>query len=359
MKKTAIVIFLALPLLLLAVILCSPDRALSEAENRPLRTKADIRWNVMDGGFQDWLEDYLSDQFPFRDALKRAEVRCAIAAGKRDIGGAYIGEGMRLFQKITPADVNQASCLRYARRIRRLASETGLPTVVIYVPSAGVALREELPKGAPMYDYDALWDSLRQELTADGFRGITLIDIRKRMAANADHYYQSDHHWTASGTETVYQAWCQTHEWQPRDIEWVSASDTFHGTLYSKVPDSRVPYDTIRLPVLDPAPQVVADGQDIPFYDLAALTVKDQYNVFQGGNHGITVITNPALPEQDGLTLLMLKDSFANSLVPLLVPHYRQIVLLDERYAFVDASQIAQTYHADEIAVVREIISTP
>ncbi|MBQ1555350.1 MAG: hypothetical protein IIZ68_07830 [Clostridia bacterium] len=81
MKKTAIVIFLALPLLLLAVILCSPDRALSEAENRPLRTKADIRWNVMDGGFQDWLEDYLSDQFPFRDALKRAEVRCAIAAG--------------------------------------------------------------------------------------------------------------------------------------------------------------------------------------------------------------------------------------------------------------------------------------
>ncbi len=353
-RKISVTVFLIFPLLLLTVILCSPDRSISANENRTLKTKADVKWSVTNNAFQNWLEDYLSDQFPLRDSLKQAEIECRLSFGAQELGGAYVGEGGRLFQKITQSDVNEAACLRYARRVNRLATETELPTYVMYVPSAGVALRKQLPEGASMYDGDALFAKLIKELP-----DTQVIDLRRRMASDTGNYYATDHHWTAQGAQSAYQAWCQVHEIAPREAELVSVSDTFQGTLYSKVPSHRVPMDTICTVRLDPLPELLADGQEIPFYDVAALATKDQYNFFQGGNHGIAVVTNSVIDEGEGKTLLLLKDSFANSLVPFLIGHYRQIIMIDERYAFVDAEQLAQEYGADEIAVVREIISTP
>lgn len=353
-RKISVTVFLIFPLLLLAIIFCSADRSISANENRTLKTKSDVKWSVTNGAFQNWLEDYLSDQFPLRDSLKQAEIECRLAFGAQELGGAYIGEGGRLFQKVTQANVNEAACLRYARRVNRLAAETELPTYVMYVPSAGVALQQQLPKGAPMYDGDALFAELIKELP-----DTQVIDLRRRMASDAGNYYATDHHWTAQGAQSAYQAWCQVHEIAPQEAELVSVSDTFQGTLYSKVPSRRVPMDTIRAIKLDPLPDLLADGQEIPFYDAAALATKDQYNFFQGGNHGIAVVTNSAIDEGEGKTLLLLKDSFANSLVPFLIGHYRQIIMIDERYAFVDAGELAQAYGVDEIAVVRELISTP
>ena len=59
----------------------------------------------------------------------------------------------------------------------------------------------------------------------------------------------------------------------------------------------------------------------------------------------------------NGKTLMILKDSFANSFLPCLVGDYAKIIMVDERYAFVDAGQLAIDSGVDEIAVIREIVS--
>ena len=102
---------------------------------------------------------------------------------------------------------------------------------------------------------------------------------------------------------------------------------------------------------------VEADGREIGLYDPAALVTKNKYNYFQGGNHGTVTVTNPHAASDK--TLLLLKDSFANSLLPFLAKDYHKIVMLDERYAFWQPSELAEVIGADEIAVVREIISVP
>ena len=66
-------------------------------------------------------------------------------------------------------------------------------------------------------------------------------------------------------------------------------------------------------------------------------------------------MTNPNVKK--GSTLLILKDSFANSFLPFLVNDYAKIIMVDERYAFIDVGQLAVESNADEIAVIREIIS--
>ena len=51
--------------------------------------------------------------------------------------------------------------------------------------------------------------------------------------------------------------------------------------------------------------------------------------MFLDGNHGLTDINNQDQPS--GRKLLVLKDSFGNSLVPLLLPHFSRIMVIDLR----------------------------
>ena len=83
----------------------------------------------------------------------------------------------------------------------------------------------------------------------------------------------------------------------------------------------------------------------------------DGYAVYLKGNHGILTIDTPSAPEG---TLLIFKDSFANSMIPFLCAHYRRIIAVDARYypasfyqALADAGQVDQIlflYSLDSLA---------
>ena len=72
-----------------------------------------------------------------------------------------------------------------------------------------------------------------------------------------------------------------------------------------------------------------------------------------------TASSFPAITDwtRSGGTLLLVKDSFANCLVPFLARDYRRILLVDERYAAVSLMELAQSEQVDEIAVVKEACS--
>ena len=78
--------------------------------------------------------------------------------------------------------------------------------------------------------------------------------------------------------------------------------------------------------------QVLRNGEPADFrglYDRARLQTSDKYAVFLGGNCGTLEITQG---EQDTRpTLLVIKDSFGNALLPFLARHFH-IVALDPRY---------------------------
>ena len=100
--------------------------------------------------------------------------------------------------------------------------------------------------------------------------------------------------------------------------------------------------------------KVTADGKEIPLYDMSAAGEKDKYKVFLGGNYGETTITGGC---NNGKTLLIIKDSFANSLVPFLTADYENIIMLDLRYYMGSAKQLAADKGADEILFVCEMSS--
>ena len=66
-------------------------------------------------------------------------------------------------------------------------------------------------------------------------------------------------------------------------------------------------------------------------YDSSKLKEKDQYQVFMDGNHPVADIRTNA---GTGRTLLLFKDSYANSFVQFLLPYYDRILMIDPRYYY-------------------------
>ena len=70
------------------------------------------------------------------------------------------------------------------------------------------------------------------------------------------------------------------------------------------------------------------------------------YALFFGGNHAQIKISTPT---ESNNTLLVLKDSYANSFVPFLAQHYRKIIMIDPRYYYGDLEQLLQVENVQEV----------
>ena len=84
-------------------------------------------------------------------------------------------------------------------------------------------------------------------------------------------------------------------------------------------------------------------------YDRTALEGKDKYSVYLGGNYGeVDIRTNVS----NGKTLLVIKDSFAHSFVPLAVNHYERVLMVDLRYFHVALSEYIKENRVTDILVL-------
>lgn len=64
-------------------------------------------------------------------------------------------------------------------------------------------------------------------------------------------------------------------------------------------------------------------------YDSSKLDKKDKYAVFLGGDYGMVDIRTTADSTD---RLLLVKDSYADCLIPFLTPYYREIIVVDPEY---------------------------
>ena len=81
-------------------------------------------------------------------------------------------------------------------------------------------------------------------------------------------------------------------------------------------------------------------------YESEKLEEKDKYQVFLGGNHPLVKINTAST---SGKTLLIFKDSYANSFVPFLTSHFSKIILVDPRYYYEDIDELMKSENVDEV----------
>lgn len=363
MKKVSIFFVLAVTLALLAAgidVVVRGDREFSENENRYLTQFPTITWSgILSGEVQEDITDAFNDQFMNRDFWTGMTTRVEKLLGYQDIGGVYLGQDHYYFEKIMNQDISQTNYFQNLRFVDYLAAQAeDAQVTALLVPSPGIILEDKLPEHAALYDSDKMFQE-----AFDFFQGkngkVTLLDLRPvlgEVAEDKQIYYRTDHHWTLQGAYTGYEEYVRNMGREPYSYESFdvqAVSDSFYGTLYSKVLDSQAVADELDAPRRLPQVTVDCDGQErTSIYEEAKKEEKDKYAYFFGGNYGEVRIQNRAAEEK---RLLVVKDSFANSMIPFLLQDYSEICMLDLRYYKTSVRELVEEYQPDEVLVLYEM----
>ena len=346
-QRVTTAVFCAFLALLGILHLVLPDRTFSPVENRNLRQVPAFTWRALrEGSYTAALETYLEDQFPLRDGWMGLKTRWEWLLGKREFhdvflcGGALIGrvgEGDRWEQNLGYVD--------------RLAEKTDIPVYLGLIPTAAEVWKDRLPHGADSADQSALLKEARGT-------GAVWADIAGALAPHSEEpvFYRTDHHWTSLGAYYGYTALLEAMGETPLPLgKAETVSDDFYGTLYSSSGVHWVPPDTIERYVREDAVTVedVYGGGKHGLYVDSFLEEKDQYASFLGGNQPLYIVRNSAASSDK--KLLLVRDSYSDSLAPFLCRHFAEIHLLDLRYNKTSVAQYAADMGADGIAVLYSV----
>jgi len=334
---SAILFLICLAVLSVGTVL-RPKETISETENRTLASFPEVSADsLIDGTFMDGVETYAADHFLGRTGWVSVKNTAELLAGKQEIGGVYITEE-RLIQKTAEEDLDPTVVDRSIAAIGTFASQTETPVAMLLVPTAAAVYSDTLLGCAPNFDQEAMIERVTEDLRGK----VTMLHGYDALYAARSEYifYRTDHHWTSYGAYCVYQTAIRKLGFSPVSYDKYNishVSSSFRGTLYSKCLYTDMEPDVLDLYTYEDGAKVteveVFDGVRTQLYDsvyfMDALNTKEQYQVYLGGNAAkITVKTDVS----NGKRLLLIKDSYANSLLPFLTQHYSEIVLLDLRY---------------------------
>ena len=299
--------------------LALPDREVSRSERRRL-----AQLPPLSSGFSDKLEEYMLDQFPLREQLRTVNSLVRLyGLGQADIHGIYLqgGGAFRMDGPLQEKQVRHAAAVFSAVQEKYFPS---LPAHYVIVPDKNAKAETSRPR----LDTETMRGIVREALP-----GMTEIDIWDLLSA--DDYYKTDPHWRQETLLPVAQRLAEAlHVTLPEDREETlcALAGEFHGSYWSKTAE------TLAADTLSYLTDDVLEGCTVydyetdstgGVYDFAAAQTAP-YDLFLGGSKSLLRIENPAAENER--TLIVFRDSFGSSLIPLLAEGYGTVYAVDIRY---------------------------
>lgn len=198
---------------------------------------------------------------------------------------------------------------------------------------------------------------------------VKTIPVYDALKAHCDEYiyFRTDHHWTALGAYYAYQKMCELNQWSVRPVEEYTTQtfDNFLGSFYvdsGKKPDLKKNPDVITAyepPVDTSFKYTDRKGNTVDWHvisDVSGWNSAAKYSTFVGGDNPYSVITNN--DAQTERSCVVIKDSFANALIPFMVENYKTIHIIDFRYWSGKIDNFVKTNNVDDIYFINNISMT-
>ena len=326
---TCIVSFIVICLSLVFIIL--PDKNFSDNENRMLQMMPEFSFKeLIDLKYIDRLEDYFNDQFPFRDLFMKIKTMVYKGMNIKDIDGVYFSEDGYLLERYNKPVNND----KIIKAINRFSDNSNVSISLMLIPNAISIYSDKLPKNA--FSFNQM-DTVRY--IYDNVDLDNEIDVYDTYIENKDKYqlyYKTDHHYTLYGAYLAYIEYCKSNNLSYKTLEEYKidlVSAKFVGSLASRVTDYKNVFDSIWIVNKDIDVNVWYEDSDKTtnsLYNFDYLKKKDKYAMFLDNNHPLIVINNN--DNKNNSKLLVIKDSYANSMIPFLVDNYSEIHVVDPRY---------------------------
>lgn len=314
----------------------TPDRDFSEWENRTLTPRPALTLSsLLEGDFGREYEDYITDQFPWRDGFVKTKFVADMLLGKRESGEVYITDGALFMKQQTP---NMSYVERSLEKISSFAETVGIDTTLLVVPSSAYIYRDSLPAFAPVVNEAEIFAYIEKNI-----KNAKFIDITNKLYSERENYiyFHTDHHWTMLGAEIGYNAFLSSLNITPSYTreEEVLTKD-FFGTLSSKSGAVHIAPDTIETLTHPDAESVtvwngVEKTEYSSVYFPSFLDEKDKYSYFLGTNEPLVHVRTG----REGPRLIVFKDSYAHIMCPLMLEDFGEILFVDLRYMGVEVEK--------------------
>ena len=272
--------------------------------------------------------DYAVDQFPLRDGFRTLNAYLTYyLLGKQDNNGIYLSDGYAAKMEYP---MNEGSIASAVSRFTELYEMylTDCDVRFALVPDKSYYLAESA--GALALDYDALYARM-----AEALPWAELIDLRSSLSI--EDYYRTDTHWRQEKILPAAQVIADALGVTLPEFRQAEIERPFYGVYYGQAalpmePETMYVMESDLLngcTVLD-----WESGKENAVYDLSKLESKDLYDVFLSGSRSLLTIENPnAASDKE---LIVFRDSFGSSVVPLLTQDYARVTLVDIRYIQID-----------------------
>jgi len=311
-----------------------PAKEISESERRKLAQFPELNAEtLLNGKFMAEFEEYTLDQFPLRDQFRQLKALFHYnVLGQKDNNDIIIFDGYAAKQEYPLKVSSVESALAKFRKIYdKYLADADSRIFAAVVPDK----LEYLPKdsGYLTMDYDALF-----HMVEEGMDYAQFVNLRDDLGL--DHYYRTDTHWRQEKLLKAAGTLCEALDVtipKQEDYTVTALERPFYGVYYGQ---AALPMEPEAMYILEndllSACTVTnfETGKTSAVYDMDKLTSRDLYDVYLSGATALLTIDNPnAKTDRE---LIVFRDSFGSSMIPLLLHDYATVTVIDTRYVTPD-----------------------
>ena len=359
MKKKRNIIFISVALtisfiimLLIFLFIISDKKDFSDTENRNLRELPSFSFErLKSGDFISEFEEYLADHFPFRNEFMFLKTSVLKFIGQEKIGELYLAEDGYLLEEYNVKPSNTKIPIKTLNRFYDELPE-GTKMNLMLVPTSVEIYNEKLPKFSTNTSQKDVIDFVYDNIK---FGGVDVYNVFDILKDNLKLYYKTDHHWTTLGAYLGYLSYIVSIGGEFSEAPgFEKVTEEFYGTFYSKLIDNtleteemyKMKDDDMKYIVKNVATNEVTNS----LYEEKWLNEKDKYSYFLGQNQALLEIENKS--NQNGKKIVVIKDSYANAMIPFIARDYQYVSVIDPRMYKLKISDYIKQNAIDEVLLV-------
>ena len=285
--------------------------------------------NISSGKFMTEFENYSLDQFPMRNGFRKAKAIAQLGLFRqKDNNDIYVvGDYVSKMEYPLKDAMMDFAGKKFQFLYDTYMANTDVKLFFSIIPDKNYFLAEQ--NGYLSMDYDRLYSVMQEKTDYMQF-----IDIRDLLTI--EDYYRTDTHWKQ---ECINDVAAKISDTMGNTLVWeyeeIVSDQPFYGVYSGQSaldfqPDTLTYLTNAQIDACTVTSYDTGVPVEKPFYDVAELDGKDPYEMFLAGSDALLVVDNPnATSDKE---LIVFRDSFGSSLLPLLVESYAKVTVVDIRY---------------------------
>lgn len=305
-----------------------PSEEYSATERRRLAQLPKLSAKALeDGSFMTDFEEYALDQFPFREGFRKMKAWVSQNIfQKADNNDIYVSDGyaVKMEYPLKEEALDYAG-KKFENLYEKYLKDSSSKIYLSVIPDKNYFLAEK--SGHLSMDYEKMVSTMQEKMFYAEY-----IDIAGLLAI--EDYYKTDVHWRQEKITDAAQLIAKAMDVEiSGNYEINTLENDFYGVYFGQsalaLPGEKLHYLTNeaieRCVVYN-----YENNQTSGIYDMEKAAGDDPYEIFLSGPVSLLTIENPNADTDR--ELVVFRDSFGSSLVPLLAEGYRKITLVDIRY---------------------------